>query len=123
MEFKNEYLGSWMLDYKYEKAQLIWLWYDYYTEIYDRALWGTTAFKYDETMVVFKSYEAHSLSNKNAHKLRKEIYRIALYCNIDHETMSEAKSDSFRGSPKMQNRLETFLEYRTQNKFAFMFEE
>lgn len=117
----NEYLGNWTDDDEYNKAQLLWLWYDYYTETYDRSLWGTVPSKHDETMVVFKSCEARCLANKNAERVRKEIYAVAEQCNINNEVMMKAKNDSFRGRMKMQGRLETFVEYEKQGKFSFIY--
>lgn len=121
MDFRNECLGSWIVDEEYEKAQLLWLWYDYYTEVYDRSLWGTVPSKHDDTIVVFKSFEAQALSDKNAQKTRKEIYGVAEHYNISHQEMQKAKIDGFRSRTKMQRRIDAFLEYEKLGKFDFMF--
>lgn len=120
MDFKSDYLGIWVKDDEYDKAQLLWLWYDYHTEIYDRSLWGTAPSRHDETMVVFRSYESQSLASKNAAEIRRKIYNIAKYYNISNETMMNTKNDSFRGRMKIQVRLDMYEEYNKQGKFSFI---
>ncbi|PKR82456.1 hypothetical protein [Heyndrickxia camelliae] len=55
MNFKQEYIYEWSQDDSYEKAQLLWLWYDYHTEMYDRELWSQYPAQNDETMVMLSS--------------------------------------------------------------------
>ena len=119
MDYKREYFCEWMKDEKYEKAQLLWRWYDYQTETYDLSLWGIMPSKFDETMVVFNNYEAKKLSSINAGRVRREMNSIADKNKIDYETMILAKNDSFRGRMKMQARLELYLEYEKMGKFNF----
>ncbi|MEK4824596.1 hypothetical protein NSS71_08555 [Niallia sp. FSL W8-0951] len=120
MDYKREYFCEWMKDEKYEKALLLWLWYDYQTETYDLSLWGIMPSKFDETMVVFNNYEAKKLSSINAERVRREMNSIADKHEIDYETMILAKNDSFRGRMKMQARLELYLEYEKMGKFNFI---
>jgi len=120
VNFKQEYFHYFEHDDKYDKAQLLWLWYDYYTEMYDRTLWSQRPSPYDETMVILDSHEARSLSNRNAGELRKKIAEIARYYEIDNDTLNRAKSDSFRNRPKMNKRIEEYLQYDKLGKLNFI---
>lgn len=68
MRFKNEYLGEFHQDEEYEKAQMLWLWYDYHTETFDRKLWSVKPSIYDETMVILTSRSAQKESDMHADK-------------------------------------------------------
>jgi hypothetical protein len=120
MEFESAYLGDWYQDKEYEQAQLLWLWYDYYTEVFDRSLWSARPSRYDETMVTLTSPLAHSESNKNAMKIRNHMYEVAREYGISTEAMHKAKTDSYRNACKMQVRMDTYLELDKLGEFSFI---
>ncbi|MEK4025429.1 hypothetical protein [Sporosarcina sp. FSL W7-1283] len=120
MEFKNEYLGYFHQDDDYEKAQLLWLWYDYHTEIFDRSLWSAKPSRNDESMVVLASSLAHAESNRNAMKIRNDMYEIAKSYNISHDVMHKAKTDNYRNSCKMKVRMDTYLKLYDLGKLNFI---
>lgn len=109
MKFKNEYLGYFHRDGEYEKAQLLWLWYDYHTEVFDRSLWSARPSKSDETMVALMTPLAHAESNKNAMKVRKYMYEVAKRYNISLAAMHKAKVDGYRSVCEMQVRMDIYL--------------
>ncbi|MEK4025430.1 hypothetical protein [Sporosarcina sp. FSL W7-1283] len=116
MEFKNEYLGEFYQDEEYEKAQLLWLWYDYHTEVFDRSLWSAR----DETAVTLTTPLAHSESNRNAMKIREYMYEVARRYNISSSAMHKAKTDGYRNACKMQNRMDTYLALDRLEEFNFI---
>lgn len=118
--FKKEFLGEWYQDDEYEKAQLLWLWYDYQTEIFDRSLWSARPSKYDETMVTLTTPLAHAESNRNAMTTRSSMYEIARGYNISSEIMHKAKTDSYRNNCKMQVRLDTYSKLEELGEFMFI---
>lgn len=122
MDFRTEYLYEWVHDEDYEKAELLWLWYDYYTEIYDRGLWSQYHSKNDETMVLLGSPEARKLSNQNAARIRQYIYSVARHFNISDRIMFDTKNDNYRYATKMQKRIDDFIELNNQGKFKFIYE-
>lgn len=120
MDFQREYLCEWIQNDEYEKAELLWLWYDYHTEVYDRGLWSQRPSKYDETMVMLESHDARRLSNQNAIKLKQYIYEVAKKFNISDRIMQDSKNDNYRYATKIQKRIDDFLELDRQGKFKFI---
>lgn len=119
-EFKNKYLGVFSMSSEYEKAQLLWLWYDYHTEIFDASLWSAKPSMSDETMTVLVSHSAISESYKNARRARDFIYEAARKKNIAISTMQTAKNDNYRSSHKMKDRLDIYLGLSEIGKFNFI---
>lgn len=122
MRFKNEYLGEFYQGEEHEKAQLLWLWYDYHTEIFDRGLWSAKPFRYDETMVVLTSRLAQKESDMHVWRVRTHIYEVAKNLNISSEIMNRAKIDSYRSPCKMQDRIDAYLELNAIGEFDFISE-
>lgn len=118
MEFAKEYFGEWVKDDKYEYAELLWLWYDYYTETYDRRLPNVVS-PYDSTSVIPVG-ESRNASGKNAALIRNDIYWVAKHYGIDNELMQRAKVNRFQKGEAAQYRIDLFLQYREQGKFRFM---
>lgn len=120
MKFKNEYLGYFQPDEEYEKAQLLWLWYDYHTEVFDRSLWGSRPSISDATMAALTTPLSHSKSSRNARKMRELIYAVSKEYNISEKTMREAKNDNYRNIHKIQSRMSIYLELEELKRFNFI---
>ncbi|PLR72238.1 hypothetical protein [Bacillus sp. UMB0728] len=120
MNFKQEYISEWVQDDAYEKAELLWLWYDYQTEIYDRSLWGQRPAPDDETMVILTSPEARGLSNKNALKYRRLLLQVASCFNISDEILHNTKNNSYRNKSRMSKRIEDYLYLEKLGEFDFI---
>jgi hypothetical protein len=120
VNFKSYYLNNeWAA---YDKAELLWLWYDYYTEIYDRGLWSQHTSEYDDTLVVLTDPEAIKMSNQNAQRVKKYIYDIARSYNISDKIMFDMKNDNYRMVTKMQKRIDDFIEFDNKGEFKFIYE-
>jgi hypothetical protein len=122
LRFENQYLFEWQRDENYEKAELLWLWYDYHTEMYDRGLWSKCPSPNDDTMVILASPEARKLSNQNATRVRNYMLNIARNYCLSDEVIHSAKMSSYRSKSKMQKRIDDFEELDSQGKFKFIYE-
>ncbi|MGG0943442.1 hypothetical protein ABE143_14455 [Bacillus subtilis] len=117
MNFQREYLGY----YIHNTADMLWLWYDYHTEIFDRSLPYTVATPDDETAVIQTRFPYTIWSYNNAQKLLKDIYWIAKTHEVSAEEMFQAKmSEVVRGRSSSQNRIDLFLELDKKGQFKFI---
>lgn len=121
MNFQKEYLGEWEQNESYEKAQLLWLWYDYHTEKYDQGLWSTCPAPDDETMVMLASPSAVRMSNQNALIIRGYMQQVAKHYLISNDEIQKAKLDRFRSMSKMSKRIADYIHLDEQGKFEFIY--
>lgn len=119
--FEREYLNAWQeKDEAYTKAEMLWLWYDYQTEIFDRSLLSAFPDKLDDTMVTFHSPLDHSLAGRNAASVRKEIMDIARFYKIPDEVLQQVKMSMERMRSTMQSRIVQFVACDALGYFDFI---
>ncbi|MGF9745719.1 hypothetical protein ABEX05_00335 [Bacillus velezensis] len=116
MNFKREYLGYCINN----TADMLWLWYDYYTEIFDRSLPYTVTAPDDETGVIPIQFPYTSWSYNNAQKLLNDIYWVAKVHGVSAEEMFRAKMSEVRGKSSSQNRIDLFLKLDKKGQFEFI---
>ncbi|MCY7767992.1 hypothetical protein [Bacillus inaquosorum] len=116
MNFQREYLGYCI----HNTADMLWLWYDYHTEIFDRSLPYTVAATHDKTAVIPTRFPYTIWSYNNAQKLLKDIYWIAKAHEVSAEEMFQAKMSEIRGRSSSQNRIDLFLELDKKGQFKFI---
>lgn len=116
--FTQKYLFQ--VSEEYEKAELLWLWYDYHTEIYDQGLWSQYPAPNDETMVILRSPEARKLSNQNALRVKNYMLEVARKHNLSDDIINQTKNSSYRCTVKIQKRIDEYIELDKQGKFQFI---
>ncbi|WP_437132732.1 hypothetical protein [Bacillus atrophaeus] len=116
MNFQQEYLGYCI----HNTADMLWLWYDYHTEIFDRSFPYTVAAPDDETAVIPTRFPYTSWSYNNAQKLLKDIYWIAKAHGVSSEEMFRAKMSEVRGRSSSQDRIDLFLKLDKKGQFEFI---
>lgn len=116
MNFQREYLGY----YIHNTADMLWLWYDYHTEIFDRSLPYTVATPGDETGVIPTRFPYTIWSHNNAQKLLNDIYGIAKAHGVSAEEMFRAKMSEVRGRSSSQDRIDLFLNLDKKGQFEFI---
>lgn len=118
MDYKMHYLFE--VNEIYRKAELLWLWYDYQTEIYDQGLWSTYPSPHDETMVLHRLPEARKLSSQNAYKIRNMMMDIAKHYSVPDEEMQAAKNNLNKIRSKMSKKIEDYLYLKERGEFKFI---
>ncbi|MFP2985355.1 hypothetical protein KM776_11115 [Bacillus velezensis] len=116
MNFQREYLGYCINN----TADMLWLWYDYHTEIFDRSLPYTVVAPDDETTAIPTRFPYTSWSNNNAQKLLNDIYWIANAHGVSAEEMFRAKMSEVRGKSSSQDRIDLFLKLDKKGQFEFI---
>ncbi|WP_350253628.1 hypothetical protein [Bacillus halotolerans] len=117
MSFQKEYY------LKYEKsdtADLLWLWYDYHTEVFDRSLPSTIPSPNDKTAVIPTRFPYTIWSYENAQKLKNEIYWIAKDQGVTAREIFQAENSQSRERGSSQNRIDLFLELDKKGQFEFI---
>lgn len=74
-------------------ARLLWLWYDYHTEIHDRTFPYVEG-QYGEAMILDRTYK--SISNAYAGAMMRQIWNVANNNGVWSKHMTEAKNDNYR---------------------------
>ncbi|MCY9011436.1 hypothetical protein MOE50_21045 [Bacillus inaquosorum] len=116
MNFQREYLGYSI----HNTADMLWLWYDYHTEIFDRSLPYTVTAPNDETAVIPTRLPYTSWSYNNAQKLLNDIYWIAKAHGVTAEEMFRAKMSEVRGRSSSQDRIDLFLKLDKKGQLEFI---
>lgn len=100
------------------KAELLWLWYDYHTEMYDQSLPSFPS-RHDEGSVIVREDYRH-FSNRNAIKMRTLISHIAKLYNISEDEMEAEKR--YRNGSNTKRRLENYewLKNNKPKEFTFI---
>jgi len=75
-------------------AQMLWLWYDYHTEKYDRTLPHTPVGRWGEALVIGEEFV--KLSNGYARNLYLKMKKVSFIFGIEEEFMFKAKMSDFR---------------------------
>lgn len=108
--FDNKTSESLSVIKKDKMAQMLWLWYDYHTEKFDRTLPHIPFGKLGEAKVV--GSESVSLSNGHARKLYIKMKQAAFILGVTKEIMFKSKMSSYRAIPVSK----MFTDYETATK-------
>lgn len=118
-EFKTEYQHA-IEDPNDLKAELLWLWYDYHTEIYDRSLPSCTyPFKGDPTMSMATNPDDRALSGRYSASVKEQLRIVANYYKIPDLSVQRARNNNERMNARMQHRLDVFEALNRRSAFKF----
>ena len=105
-------------DEEFKKAELLWLWYDYKTEMYNRFLGGVPS-EHDKT----KTMVHENLKSLSVKYMRNSMYvliSIARKYGISNIVLDEAELDSYRIRSNAQKRVDEYLIREADGEMQFI---